>query len=81
MFNNVVNQIASGFTAVANIFISFFNAIVSIFWNGTDFTFWGVFFLITFIVSILIWGIYVIMDLIGVYDRSWMPVEGGPEDD
>lgn len=81
MFNNIVNQISSGFTSVANIFLSFFNAIVRVFWDGNDFTFWGVFFLITFIVSILIWGIYVILDLLGVYDRRWMPVEGGPEDD
>lgn len=81
MFNNVVNQIGTGFSTIADIFLNFFESIVKIFWNGTDFTFIGSVFFITFIVSIIIWGIYVVMDLLGVYDRAWMPVEGGPEDD
>lgn len=79
MFEQVVSQIAEGFSAVGNVFINFFNAIVSIFWNGNGFTFLGIFFLITFCVSLLMWGVYVVMDLLGVYDRSYMPLEGGPD--
>lgn len=54
MFQRVLSFFIEGFNAFRNVFINLFRTVISIFWNGQDFTFWGVIFLITFIVSLIL---------------------------
>ena len=54
MFTRVLQIFADGFNQFSNLIVRLFQIIISIFWNGQDFTFWGVIFLITFIVSLIL---------------------------
>ena len=54
MFQRVLSFFIDGFNAFGTVFINLFKTVISIFWNGQDFTFWGVIFLITFIVSLIL---------------------------
>lgn len=54
MFTRVLQIFVDGFNQFSNLIVRLFQTIISIFWNGQDFTFWGVIFLITFIVSLIL---------------------------
>lgn len=54
MFTRVLQIFVDGFNQFGQLIVRMFQTIISIFWNGQDFTFWGVIFLITFIVSLIL---------------------------
>lgn len=54
MFTRVLRIFVDGFNQFGQLIVQMFQTIISIFWNGQDFTFWGVIFLITFIVSLIL---------------------------
>lgn len=54
MFTRVLQIFVDGFNQFSNLIVRMFQTIISIFWDGQDFTFWGVIFLITFIVSLIL---------------------------
>lgn len=54
MFTRVLQVFVDGFNQFGQLIINMYQTIISIFWDGQDFTFWGVVFLITFIVSLIL---------------------------
>ena len=54
MFTRLLQIFVDGFNQFGQLIVRMFQTIISIFWNGQDFTFWGVIFLITFIVSLIL---------------------------
>ena len=73
MFQRVLSFFIDGFNAFSTVFINLFKTVISIFWNGQDFTFWGVIFLITFTVSLIL--------LVLSFMFRYLGVGGGLADD
>ena len=66
MFTRVLQIFVDGFNQFSNLIVRLFQTIISIFWDGQDFTFWGVIFLITFIVSLILLVLSLIFGYLGL---------------
>lgn len=66
MFQRVLQMFTDGITAVGSVMVNLFQSIVSIFYSNGDLTFYGIIFIILFVLSITIFTLSFLFNSLGL---------------